>query len=78
MKPISMPYGLKSLWDKKSSITYSAVESKLLRKSSSVEENAAFLVRWAAELYIAAGVLCLGARPVPHEVPTAEDAATCR
>ena len=51
MKPISMPYGLKSLWDKKSSITYSALESKLLRKSTSLEENAAFLVRWAAELY---------------------------
>jgi len=51
MKPIKMPYGLKSLWDKKSSITYSCTQSKLLRKSYSVEENAAFLVRWAAELY---------------------------
>ena len=46
-----MPYGLSALWNKKSSITYSATEGKQLRESSSLEENAAFLVRWAAELY---------------------------
>ena len=43
-----MPYGLKSLWNTGSSITYSCAE---IRESSSIEESASFLVRWAAELF---------------------------
>jgi len=42
-----MPYGLSDddLWDKESVISYS--EGKALMNSTSLEENAAFLVRWA-------------------------------
>jgi len=48
-----MPYDLNSdkLALRISSITFSSEESTKLRKSKSIEENAAFLVRWAAELY---------------------------
>ena len=39
----------KELWNKESSITYAA--NCDLRESSSTEENASFLVRWATELF---------------------------
>ena len=51
-KPIKMPINLSSeeLWNKEASITYAA--SSQLRESSSTEEAASFLVRWATELFI--------------------------
>ena len=47
-----MPYGLEKLWDKDSVITYATpLGAKLRENKESTEENAAFLVRWAAELF---------------------------
>jgi len=46
-----MEYGLESLWNKGSSIIYSAPKCKKLRDSQSLEENGSFLVRWAGELF---------------------------
>ena len=48
---IKMPYDMASLWDKDSIITYATELGEQLRESDSLEENASFLVRWAAELF---------------------------
>ena len=44
-----MPYGLNDLWDKNCVIAYANGQNML--HSSSLEEVAAFLVRWATELF---------------------------
>ena len=46
-----MPYDLSALWDKDSLITYATPLGEALRESDSPEENASFLVRWAAKLF---------------------------
>jgi len=46
-----MPYGLLDLANNKSSIVFSSPLGEKLRSGSSVEEQASFLVQWAAELY---------------------------
>jgi len=46
-----MPYDLDDLYDRQSAVMYSSEEGKRLRESPSVAENAAFVVRWAAEVY---------------------------
>jgi len=46
-----MTEDLSTLWNRESSITYSAEEGYELRNSTSLEENSSFLVRWGAELY---------------------------
>jgi len=46
-----MPYDLGALWDRDSIITYATPLGRKLRESDSIEENASFLVRWAAELF---------------------------
>ena len=46
-----MPYDLDSLSKKVSSIIYYTSQGRDLRESYSLEENAVFLVRWAAELF---------------------------
>ena len=46
-----MPCDLECLWNRKSIFTYATSEGKKLKKSTSTEENASFVVRWAAELY---------------------------
>ena len=46
-----MPYGLNKLWDCNKSITYASEEGTKLRNSTSLEENASFLVRWGEELF---------------------------
>ena len=48
---IKMPYDMGTLWDKDSIITYATELGTKLRESDSLEENASFLVRWAAELF---------------------------
>ena len=48
---IKMPYDMGALWDKDSIITYATELGEKLRESDSLEENASFLVRWAAELF---------------------------
>jgi len=46
-----MSNDLGNLWNKLSLFIYNSPEGKELRNSESVEENAQFLVKWAAELF---------------------------
>jgi len=51
-----MAYDLNNLWDKTSSVTYLTLEEEYTSNASSIEKNAQFLVRWAAEVFSTWGI----------------------
>jgi len=46
-----MSNNLESLLDNDLAVAYATNEGQILRNSESLEENASFLARWAAELF---------------------------